>query len=774
MSDFKYIVPPNEPKIIRSPGEVGIAPTITEPINNSCSFNGSNQYLSRTFTSAGSSTTATLSMWFKRGNISRTNYGDMLWHSYNTGVGNSPGNYNIFFIAGTSTGNTDRLVFHFRYNVFYSNQVFRDPSAWYHLVVNWDSSNLAQSERFRFYVNGVRGTFITDPTFSLNYSWESAFNLAIPHIIGFYFHGFDYYLDGYVAETHFIDGQALPPTAFATASNRTNTWVPKRYLGTYGTTGFNLKFNNSAALGTDSSGNNNNWTLNNMSSLNQKSDSPTNNYCTLNPLAKGSVITLANGNLNLTQANVWNGVLGTMAVSSGKWYWELTYGGGTAGIVGVATNLYDISTEPGIASTAWRYRSDDGTKRNGGGSSSSYGEPWTTNDVIGIALNMDAGEITFYKNGASQGVAFSNLLSNTVFPVVGVFQSAGATVLNFGQRPFAYPAPSGFKALCTTNLPTPVIKKPSSYMDVVTYTGTGATQTISGLGFSPDLLWTKGRNLAQSHNIFDTQRSGKRLRSDTTGAEASTTVTLDSSGFTLGTESENNNNGSTFVAWAWDEAPIAGMDIVSYTGNATSRTIAHNLGVAPKMIIVKNRNFSGATNWCVYHSSLSSPQNSVFLDVPDSQASYPNVWNSTAPTSSVFSVGTNLSSNGNGNNMIAYLFAEVEGFSKFGSYAGNGLADGPFVYCGFRPRWVMHKRTDAADTLGWLIYDSARDSFNVGKNYLVSRIPNTENFGGSTATIDFLSNGFKLRLAGNDGNATGGTYIFAAFAETPFKYANAR
>ena len=328
--------------------------------------------------------------------------------------------------------------------------------------------------------------------------------------------------------------------------------------------------------------------------------------------------------------------------------------------------------------------------------------------------------------------------------------------------------------LCTTLLPQPTIQKPSKYMDVVTYTGNGSTQTISSLGFSPDLVWIKSRAVARSHRLLDTIRGvNSVLASDTTGAEYSSGTPLssfNSNGFSL-TNSDDNVNSETYVAWAWDEAPIAGMDIVSFTGNGTNRTIAHNLGVAPKMIIVKNRNFVGSTNWCVYHSSLSSPANSVFLDTTDAQASYPTVWNSTAPTSSVFSVGTNLSSNGNGNNMIAYLFAEVEGFSKFGSYTGNGSSDGPFVWCGFRPKWVMIKRYDASSTDDWQIYDTSRDVYNISTNNKLW--PNLSNAEGVFAGADILSNGFKLRTTSSP-NTSSGTYIFAAFAEAPFKYARAR
>jgi hypothetical protein len=310
-------------------------------------------------------------------------------------------------------------------------------------------------------------------------------------------------------------------------------------------------------------------------------------------------------------------------------------------------------------------------------------------------------------------------------------------------------------------------------MDVVTYTGTGATQTISGLGFSPDLLWTKGRNLAQNHNIFDTQRSGKRLRSDQTLPEASTTVTLGANGFTLGTESENNNNGSTFVAWAWDEAPIAGMDIVSYTGNGYSNNISHNLGKAPAMVIIKS--LTGARGWYVYHQGVgSSPTDSEYYylllnGTASRTVSFYNNW--IGRGASAIDIGLHNDVVASGESFIAYFFAEVEGFSKFGSYTGNGSADGPFVYCGFRPRWLMVKSSSVSsfDT-HWNIFDSTRQGYNVMGPYLNASTPGSES---TYLGLDLLSNGFKLRNLGASLN-TNATYIFAAFAEHSFKYSRAR
>jgi hypothetical protein len=309
-------------------------------------------------------------------------------------------------------------------------------------------------------------------------------------------------------------------------------------------------------------------------------------------------------------------------------------------------------------------------------------------------------------------------------------------------------------------------------MDVVAYTGTGASNSISSLGFSPDLVWIKNRGTTTDHAIYDTTRgSQQQLSSNTTGDEATSSSGLtafNANGFTIGTSSLVNTSGTQYVGWAWDESTQAGLDVVSYTGNGANRTIAHNLGVAPKMVIVKARTTAGADQgWPVFHTSIA---NTTYLQLNSTSATATGAdyWNSTSPTSSVFSVGTNAAVNTSADTYIAYCFAEVDGFSKIGSYAGNALADGTFVYCGFLPSFILIKSSTAIDA--WLIYDNKRNTFNVASTNLV---PNTTAADATISGIDFVSNGFKLRTITTTPNAAQ-TYIFAAFAESPFKYARAR
>ena len=658
------------------------------------------------------------------------------------------------------SANPDRIRFSFQNaTVRETNAVYRDTSSWYHIILAVDTTSATANDRIRLYVNGSEVTsFATLSNPAQNADGE--INSTSAHSVGRLSGGSGYF-DGYLTEIHFIDGQALTPSSFGETDAITGRWKAKAYSGTYGTNGFYLSFKDNTStttLGYDDAGSND-WTLNNFSVTagagnDSLVDSPTNygtdtgvggevrgNYCTWNPLVHGDSAT--NGNLDVTNDTA----RGNQELMKYNSYWEVTSTGGTclAGIISTAaTSTVTV------------------------GSAKTFGFKLSTAGVLEYANVTD-------------GSSFTSQATATTPPLA--YASTGASItasLNAGQRPFVATAPSGFKALCTTNLPQPTIQKPSKYMDVVAYTGTGASNSISSLGFSPDLVWIKNRGGATSHAIYDTTRgTGSQLSSDTTGDAVTSSTGLTafgSNGFTIGTSSLVNTSGTQYVAWSWDEAPIAGMDIVSYTGNGANRTIAHGLGVVPKMIVVKARTTAGADQgWPIYHSSLANTQY-ILLNSTAVAATGADYWNSTSPTSSVFSLGTNVAVNANNDTYIAYIFAEVEGFSKFGSWTNNNSTDGAFIYTGMRPRFIILKNTDNVEQ--WYIYDSARHTFNVQYPANSELRPNssaTEGAYGQQVTIDFLSNGFKIRGATNSEISAGTrSYIFAAFAESPFKYARAR
>ena len=438
-------------------------------ISRSLRFNESDTtYLNRTPASTGNRKTYTFSTWIKRSKVSSD--GDTIIASMPSG-----GQFRIF-IETVTAPNQLRL---FSYNGSFqfqliTTQVFRDFSAWGHLVVAVDTTQATASNRVRVYWNGVEITSFSTTTYP-SQNVDLQFNQASqPHSIGntYYVGSTSGMYNGYLTEFYFVDGTQLTPSSFGETNAQTGVWQPKAYSGSYGTNGFYLNFSDNsnttaATLGKDYSGNGNNWTPNNFSVTagagnDSLVDSPTSygtdtgvggtvrgNYCTLNPLDTNLTnITLSNGNLTCTQAT--DAVTrGTFGVTSGKWYWEATLGN-TKAVLGVATSAASLGNYLGSDAFGWSYYSLTGQKINNG-SFTSYGATFTTGDVIGIAFDADAGTLVFYKNGTSQGTAFSGLTNGPYLPAQGT--SASLQYFNFGQRPFAYTAPSGFKALCTQNLP---------------------------------------------------------------------------------------------------------------------------------------------------------------------------------------------------------------------------------------------------------------------------------------------------------------------------------
>ena len=553
-------------------------------------------------------------------------------------------------------------------------------------------------------------------------------------------------------------------------------------------------------------------------------------FCTLNPTrgAYGNTNpngTLAEGNLKFSAPNqtYFYNTAGTIFPTSGKWYWEvfIVSNNNNAGILGIVTSGGDTKEFPGwdTEGLGYGWASSNGNKIHNNTSSSYVNETALANDIAGIALDLDNGTLTFYHNNASQGQAFSSIDSSKGWSFGSGTGYLTTFVANFGQDSsfagnktaqgntdgndigdFYYAPPSGFLALCTANLPEPTIGANSTtqaddYFNTVLYTGASSGQGITGVGFQPDWTWIKSRSHASSHVLTDSSRGvTKSLFSDTAAAESTLSggvTAFGTDGFTLGTEGTVNTDTRTYVSWNWKanggttssntDGSItstvqantdAGFSIVSYTGTGSNATVGHGLGVAPKMMIVKVRS-TGGDNWDVYHKDLGATKR-LFLQSTDAENVSSAPFNNTEPTSSVFSIGTATDTNESGSNIIAYCFAEVEGYSKFGSYSGNATAtpaDGTFVFLGFKPAWLMLKRIDI--TGQWRMYDTVRSPLNY-MDELLSADSNAGEAEGSTSRLDFLSNGFKLRGSASGTNKSGGTYIYMAFAEAPFKYANAR
>jgi hypothetical protein len=722
-------------------------------------------------------------------------------------------------------------------------QVFRDPSAWYHIVVAYDSTQATAANRFKVYINGSEITLTRSNDVALN-ATNSKVNSAVSHDIG----GSNIearWFNGYLTEINFIDGSALDPSSFGEFNSDTGVWQPIEYTGTYGTNGFYLNFSDNTStttLGDDFSGNGNDWTTNNFSVTagagnDSLVDSPTRygtdtgaggqvrgNYCTLNPLTLyGGNSVCQDGNLYLTASTSGDGsVNGTIAMRAGeKYYFEAIYneagGSGGQATLGITSKLFTGAfSKPGSSAGefAFDFRGSAGTpEAKDEGSLTTYGTQPNNGDVVGIAVDLSTGKFyahkanSYYNSGdpvAGTGAVITGIPTDLDYlPHIGLDGGPNNNdwVLNFGQRPFAYTAPSGFKALCTTNLPAPTIEDGSQYFDAVAYSGTGATQTIT-VDFASDFAWLKRRDGVGDNVLLDILRlTGSlpnRLFSNNTNAEStladgqnsfsSTGIVLDSSG---GGGGDVNTSGRTYVAWQWKANgagvsntdgtitstvsvnTTSGFSIVTYTGTGSAATVGHGLGAVPRMIIVKSRD-QGTTgytgNWYVYHANnTAAPETDYLLLNTTAATADDTFWNDTLPTSSVFSVGALSGTNDSGDAFVAYCFSEVAGYSRFGSYTGNGNANGPFVYTGFRPAFLLIKRSSATEN--WGVWDSTRNPYNVSNRAL---LPSSNAVEQTDQLFDLLSNGFKARTTTNLTNISGQTYIYMALAESPFQYSLAR
>ena len=415
------------------------------------------------------------------------------------------------------------------------------------------------------------------------------------------------------------------------------------------------------------------------------------------------------------------------------------------------------------------------------------------------AVDVTNGRIWFGKNNtwlegvpsAGTGASFTNL-TGPIAPSISCYSSTAQLAVNFGQRPFTYTAPTGFGSpLNAYNLPTPAVPNGSLQMGIITRAGTSSNSiTVSGVNFMPDLIWTKNRSISGTNNLLSNTVSGvgNSVVSNSTAVQVFTNniASVTSTGYVLGQWDNNNNGPYNYVDWLWkaNSTPAvsntsgtitssvsanttAGFSISTYTGNGVNgATVGHGLGVAPAFGIWKVT--SGTIgNWVIYHQSLGATKGLNFTTVGAQTTAV--FFNNTAPTSSVWSLGTVTDVNRNTSTYVLYSFSQIAGYSSFGTYTGNGVVDGPFIYTGFRPRFVLFKRTDTNSS--WEILDSSRNPFNTVSNGLQPDLGNAES---SPYSVDFLSNGFKARITNTDINASGGTYIYAAFAENPFQYALAR
>jgi len=785
--------------------------------------------------SSGSQTTFTWSFWVKPPVVVPSG-------TVNTGqLGVNGGAVDTALrMTNSANGTYPNLLWPYAYNGGYIGQdrtvsVFRDASAWYHVVWVVDTTNGTEADRSIIYVNGVRQSVTQDYAWTLNGNTGAGTSGNNMYITSY----------GYMAEVVFLDGTAASPTDFGEEKN--GVWIPKDPSGlTFGTNGFWLDFADSADLGNDVSGNGNDFTSSGLTSSDQMTDTPTNNFVTLNPifnhLSRSKKLTLAEGNLKTSgNTSESTGYLSRWATK----YFDTSDDTGYYFEVYIRSRSYYAS-----ANNSWGFENVDASginlignngtgvglldldntksqiRENGSVTFDNLTPIATGNVVLGFAIKgnkvwMHIGGTWINSGNPAAGTGQVATLSGGLyrFGITGYGGSASNSYtstsdINFGQNgsfngqvtaggnadengygDFYYSVPSNFYSVCTANFPEPTIGPNSDttsdeHFNTALWAGNSSTQSITGVGFQPDLIWVKGRDYASNHWLTDVLRGTGSIistSSSTTYSGLTNAVTsFDSDGFSLGNDGAHNVSGYNFVGWTWkangsgvsntdgsvtstvSANQDAGISIIKYSGGSSAnQTIGHGLGVKPKMVIVKN--ISTANDWFVFSEDILGLNNGLDLNTTDALNT---TWSGykLADTSSVISFGTYYQGTGySGYDYLALAFAEVKGFSSFGSYTGNGSTDGPFVYTGFRPAFVMVKRTN--NTSNWLIQNSKTLGYNPSNNELYANLTNTE---GAVDRADFLSNGFKPRINSVENNTSGSTYIYMAFAENPFKYSNAR
>ena len=698
--------------------------------------------------------------------------------------------------------------------------VFRDPNAWYHFVHSRNASG------WQTWVNGVSlgtaaiadsdgagGTKIMNP-WGGGQSQSSAY-LAEYHIV-----------DGqYLQPTSFgryNEDQVWVPKTYA--DNGSTSHGTNGFHLTFDSSQSNGVGHDSSGNGNHFTATGFDTTA--ISSANRLNDidikdTPTSNYTTFNPLWHQQTPSLKEGNMALNTANTITGqaTFRFPVGTTGKYWVEA----GTANL-GATTNapalcITDQLNAVGLSNTAWsttaNYSSIGGYQASYSNFTSTSATSYTTvGGQVGMAIDFDAQEVKMYNNSSlintDTTVDFTKELAITVMQPTSSYNTY-EPYLNAGQQAFIQTVPTGFKELQTNNLPKPTIKNGRDHFDSVIWTGTGANNyDVTGFEFQPDLVWIKRRNGANNHNLYDSLRGvTKHLTPNENYGESTTANSLtafNSDGFEVGTGASDNTSGQTMVAWCWKAggAPTAtnsnsagtaqtagsvkvdgangsfahgtikankmsvnttaGFSIVQYTGTQTAGSIPHGLGAVPEMAIVKRTDAAG--DWHVYHKDLAGDATrQIYLNQGSTQSgTSSDYWNNTLPTSTTLTLGGATQNNTNNGEYNAYIWTSIPGYSKFGGYVGNSNSDGPFIYLGFKPGFLMVRVYTGSGN--WMMWDTSRSTINAVQNRVLANLANNE-ASYASQEIDILSNGFKLRGTDSDVNA-GYNYIYMAFAENPF------
>lgn len=810
-------------------GAQGAATDLGDTITQSLRFSGAQQ-LTRTIATDSAGTTSTFSFWVK--------------------LGLDDSSDQVIFSYGASS--------YFRYNTSQSWTAYgggaadcnwtgkaRDFSAWHHIVLQGDGNG--NSTDNKIWLNGRE----------ISAEFNSRDFPGITQNGGTFRIGDDTngnnHFTGYLADFICVNGSAVDPENNFGKYNANGVWVPVNYTGSYGSKGFRLKFDSSAGIGDDSSGNGNDFTATGfdttaISSSNIDNDidfddTPTNNYCVLNPnLGRSNSLNFEKANLRAQYgAGGAHGANMTFGIpkNSGKWYWEVTLLVQKEGQLGVVSEDYDLEDDNilfGQTANGWAYFTGEGVRKNNNTETGTSHTVFAIDDTVGFLLDTTAGTLKIEINGVAQtsgnGSEFTNIPTDKrIYPFYYLGGASGDANLqwNFGQHAFQH-EPTGYQHINTNNLPEPTIKEGDKQFGILEYTspdsqsfpitidGSGGNNGTGNLDFeqAPDLVWIKMTNGSTEEVVIDSCRgAGQYLQPrNNSGKTDITNFAFATDGFTFSAGSEQlYQSNDSYVAWCWKAggAPTvtndngagvaqdagsvklngsdssfahgtiavekmsvnttAGFSIVTYEGTGSAGTIPHGLGVKPEWAIFKRHD--GTADWDCYHKEIGNTKIIKLNSTDGESAAGVAYYNNSGPDENTFSIGAGGANNTDGEKMVAYIWAPVEGFSKFGGYGGfsgggsNPDLDGAYVETGFRPAYLLIKRYDGNGD-NWILLDSKRDTVNFAFRAHKLGITDTPVSSGDQFAIDFLANGFKCRSSNAAINNASATYLYAAFASHPF------
>ena len=777
-------------------------------IENAVLFDGTSGYLSIT-PSAGNRKVHTLSVWLKQAigptsqavfscSSSGTNYSELTWN-------------NSRFENATIIANVLKASLK-------SAALTRDYAGWVHIVEVAEFSNATAADRHKRYINGVEVTdwnTKTNPATS-NDSW---INAGLAHRLGLDVGGGQYWA-GYMADAVFIDGLALTASSFG-EFNDAGIWTPKSPKAlTFGTNGFWLDFAASGDLGNDVSGNANDWTKNGTitqvkDTPSDKSENGTANYATISPLDRSSFSTsmvLTNGNLTVVDSstkNSWGISSLRMEENSGIYYAEFTAGADIANLImGICgpSRQYTVNRTLYQEGDGYGYLPDGRYANNNVYESPGDRATWASGDIIGIEMDTDNGSINWWKNGNDEGQGYTGVSGPYFFASAQEYGGTGTWAFNPADMTH-FDSVTNAQALSTDNITRNQSGKLADHFEAVLWAGDNTSPRTITCGFGQaDFVWMKNRDYAggggHNHLVFDAVRGfgvSKEIATSGTFEEGSSTidtanygyVASHASGFSLvaGTTNDNYTNDSTIcssmVAWCIKAAstasgsttgagtaktyttqynPDLGFAIIEYVGNGTA---GHSIPV-PAMTDPKapfftvHKKTSAAADWTCWHEGLSGPTKFLKMSTTESEQTAATMWNSTAPTSSVITLGTHSNVNANDVTYVVYVFWETD-FSKPIKYTGNANADGPFINLGGTPKFFFHKNTGS--TGDWILRDTTRGTTNPLAPWLRTNVANAETQETTNYLQDAVSNGIKIRMTNGDINGSGKVIVGIAFVE---------